>query len=106
MTSEYSGLLTELLDRCKIQRYLKRLNEKPNTNPNPFGLKPICRQVGSLTLLHDFRVKGFVDCIVETENNIFVIDWKTELHLKNEDEIMRYEIQLPCILDLLRMNTM
>ena len=95
VTSEYSGLLTELVDRCKIQRYLKRLNEQPG-----YKIKSIWTEahlpsgVGGVTLLHDFRVKGFVDCIVETENNIFVIDWKTELHLKNEDEIMRYEIQL------------
>lgn len=95
VTSEYSCLLTELVDRCKIERYLKRLHMKKG-----YKIKSIWTEAhlpprdSGMMLVQDFRIKGFVDCIVITESGIFVIDWKTELHLKNEDEIMRYEIQL------------
>jgi hypothetical protein len=94
VTSGYGELLTKLLDECKIQKYLYSVHKK-------FTIKIIRTEislpskVNGMILQEGFEVKGIVDCIVETEENGFlVIDWKTNLHLKKEDEMMRYSIQL------------
>ena len=94
VTSDYSGLLTVLVDNCKIETYLRRVHKNSRIK-SIWTEVHLPSEVDAMMLRQDFGVKGFVDCIVETEKNgILVIDWKTELHLKNEDEMMRYNIQL------------
>ena len=95
VSSEYGGLLSNLVDNCKIEKYLKLVHGKScdiksiHTEINlPGGEK-------GMTLQNEFLVKGIVDCIVKTKKNgVLVIDWKTVLHLKDDDEMMRYKIQL------------
>jgi len=94
VTSQYGGSLTELVDNCKIETYLRRVHKKSRIKSIRTEVH-LPSETDAMILRQDFDVKGFVDCIVETEENgILVIDWKTELHLKNEDEMMRYNIQL------------
>lgn len=94
LTEDYGGYLTILVDNCKIEAYLRCVHKKST-------IKSIRTEVNlpvtieGMMLRTDFGVKGIVDCVIETEKaGLLVIDWKTVLHLKNEDEMIRYEIQL------------
>jgi len=94
VTSGYGELLNKLLDECKIEKYLCSVHKKFTIKSIQTEI-PLPSNVNGMKLQEGFAVKGFVDCIVETEKNGFlVIDWKTNLHLKKEDEMVRYNIQL------------
>lgn len=93
VSSEYGGLLNDLVDKCKIEKYLMGVHSKAVIKSIWTELH-LPQEVDGMVLGNDFLIKGIVDCIVKTENSILVIDWKTVLHLKNEDEMKRYEIQL------------
>ena len=68
VTSEYSGMLT-VVNNCKIETYLRRVHKQPARIKSIWTEVNLPSEVDDMILRRDFGVKGFVDCIVETETN-------------------------------------
>jgi hypothetical protein len=97
-----SEVISEFRSTTRVDTFLRILN-KNETIISITTEKTISDEMSVHHIIEDFFVKGIVDCIIETEKHLFLIDWKLGIDPESQ-QFDSYVLQLGLYHELLKLS--
>lgn len=97
-----SEIIAEFLSTTRVELFLQKLYMS-DTIVSITTEKTISDEMFPQHIFEDFFVRGIVDCIIETKDKLFLIDWKMSIDTENQ-LFASYVLQMGLYHDLLKLS--